>query len=87
MCVDLDRGSVGISTSWPNRNMTQQTETITSTTCRLVQPWTGCVPPKRGLGIHGNRIFRVDPLSCGGQVESLRVGGLCSIWVLPEDGV
>lgn len=87
MRVDLDRGSVGVSTSRANRNMTQQTKAITSTTSRLVQPWTGCVPPERGLGIHGNRIFRVDPLSCGGQVESLGVGGLRSVGVLPEDGV
>lgn len=66
MCVDLDRGPVRISTGWSHRNMAQQTQTITSATGSLVQPRTGCVPPERGLRIHGNRIFWVDPLSCWG---------------------
>lgn len=44
-------------------------------------------PPERGLGIHGDRIFRVDPLSCGGQVEPWGVGGWRSVGVLPEDGI
>lgn len=43
MCVDLDSGPVGISTGWPNRTVTQQTQSITSTTSSLVQPWTSCV--------------------------------------------
>lgn len=44
-------------------------------------------PPERSLGIHGDRIFWVDPLSCGGQVEPWGIGGWCSVGVLPEDGV
>lgn len=87
MCVDLDRGAVGICTGWPNRNVAQQTEAITSTTSSLMKPWTWCVPPERSLGIHGDRIFWVDPLSCGGQVEPWGIGGWCSVGVLPEDGV
>lgn len=43
MRVDLDRGTVGVGAGWPNWNMAQQTQTITSTTSSLVQPWTGCV--------------------------------------------
>lgn len=87
MCVDLDSRAVGISAGWPDRNVAQQTQTITSTTSSLVQPWTGCVPPERDFRIYCDRIFRVDPFSCRGQVESWRVGRWCSIRVLPEDGV
>lgn len=43
MCVDLDRWAVGVSAGWPNGNMAQQTQTVTSTTSSLVQPRTGCV--------------------------------------------
>lgn len=43
MCADLDRGAMGISAGWPNRDMAQQTQTVTSTTSSLVQPRTGCV--------------------------------------------
>lgn len=43
MCVDLDRGAVGVGAGWPNGNVAQQTQTVTSTTSSLVQPRTGCV--------------------------------------------
>lgn len=43
VCVDLDRGAVGISAGRPDRNVAQQTQTITSTTSSLVQPWTACI--------------------------------------------
>lgn len=43
--VDLDRGAVGVGTGWPNGDVAQQTQTITSTTSSLVQPRTGCVLP------------------------------------------
>lgn len=87
MCVDLDRGAVGVGAGRPDRNVAQQTQTITSTTSSLVQPWTACVPPERGFRINCDRIFRVYPFSCGGQVESWGVGGWCSVGILPEDGV
>lgn len=44
-------------------------------------------PPERSLRVHCDRIFRVDPLSCGGQVEPWGERGWCSIGVLPKDGV
>ena len=53
MCVDLDRRAVGIGAGWPNGNMAQQTQTITSTTGSLVQPWTGCV-------LHTQHVQRYD---------------------------
>lgn len=87
MCVDLDVVAVGVGACWPNGNVAQQTQTVTSATSSLVQPRTGCVPPERDLGIYGDRIFRVAPLGCGRQVESWWVGGWCSIRVLPENGV
>lgn len=43
MCADLDCGPMGVSAGRPNRDMAQQTQTVTSTTSSLVQPWTGCV--------------------------------------------
>lgn len=43
MRADLDRGAMGVGAGWPNRDMAQQTQTVTSTTSSLVQPRTGCV--------------------------------------------
>lgn len=45
-------------------------------------------PPERGLRVHSNRIFRVDPLSRGStQVEPWWVGRWRSVGVLPQDWV